>query len=46
MNDKRNLKKKAREAMQRRQANKVIGGIVIALALILCLGLLAYHLTV
>ena len=30
--------------MQQRQANKVVGGIVIVLALILGLGLLAYYL--
>lgn len=42
--DKRNLRKRAVEAMQQRQANKVVGGIVIVLALILGLGLLAYYL--
>lgn len=42
MNDKRNLKRKAREASQRRQANRVVNGIFIALILIAVLALVAY----
>lgn len=42
-NAKRNLKKKAREAMERRQAYNVIKGIIIALFLIVALGLGAYY---
>ena len=42
MNEKKNLKRKAREALQRRQANRVVNGIFIALILIAVLALAAY----
>ena len=42
MNEKRNLKRQTREALQRRQANRVVNGIFIALILIAVLALAAY----
>lgn len=43
MKQKTNLKKQAREAKEKRQANRVINGIFIALILIMVLALMAYY---
>ena len=44
MNQKKQLKARAREAQQARQANRVITGIFIALILFIVLALTAYYL--
>lgn len=42
MSQKKQLRRNVREAQQRRQANRIINGIFIALILIMVLALLAY----
>lgn len=42
MNERKDMKRKAREALQKRQANRVVNGIFIALILIAILALVAY----
>lgn len=44
MNQKKQLKARAREAQQARLANRVINGIFIALILLMVLALIAYYL--